>query len=404
MRFYIDPQQRCGQKHAGGDMKRFGMVLLLFCIFLAAAEARASEIDQERSLDEIQQAVEQALFGELGFEEIDEALETLFPEGKMEFGETVKAVAEGKLPLSFETVGKFVKEQLFYEFSQSKKSLVYILMLAVAAAVFANFSGIFPNRQIAEISFYLLYLLLFTVCLNGFRVMTDFTAQRLGLLTSFMKVLGPVYFLAVAVARGSVTSIAFYNLVLFLIFLVELLILNVLLPFVQVYTILELLDHLSSEEYLSKMAELIHTGISWSIRTLLACVIGLNLIQGMLLPVIDSVKRGVVAKTAEAIPGVGDAIGGMAEVVLGTTVLVKNSIGITGAVICVGICAVPFLQVAVISFLYKLVAAVIQPVSDERIVGCVSGIGKGYELLLKIIFTTGLLFLLTIAVVTTSTT
>ena len=64
MRFYIDPQQRCGQKHAGGDMKRFGMVLLLFCIFLAAAEARASEIDQERSLDEIQQAVEQALFGE----------------------------------------------------------------------------------------------------------------------------------------------------------------------------------------------------------------------------------------------------------------------------------------------------------------------------------------------------
>ena len=98
-------------------------------------------------------------------------------------------MAEGKLPLSFETVGKFVKEQLFYEFSQSKKSLVYILMLAVAAAVFANFSGIFPNRQIAEISFYLLYLLLFTVCLNGFRVMTDFTAQRLGLLTSFMKVL-----------------------------------------------------------------------------------------------------------------------------------------------------------------------------------------------------------------------
>ena len=42
------------------------------------------------------------------------------------------------------------------EFGQSKKSLVYILMLAVIAAVFANFSGIFPNRQISEISFYLL--------------------------------------------------------------------------------------------------------------------------------------------------------------------------------------------------------------------------------------------------------
>ena len=179
---------------------------------------------------------------------------------------------------------------------------------------------------------------------------------------------------------------------------------NVLLPFVQVYTILEVLNHLSSEEYLSKMADLIHTGIDWSIKTLLACVVGLNLVQGMLLPVIDSVKRGVVTKTAEAIPGIGDAIGGMTEVVLGTTVLIKNSIGITGAIICVGICAVPFLQVAVVAFLYKLVAAVIQPVSDQRIVGCISGIGKGYQLLLRIIFTTGLLFLLKIVIVTASTT
>ena len=389
------------------DRKKAWWTRILFALlllFLSTAHAEASEIEEEQALKEAKEAVEEALFGEFGFEEVTGALESMFPEGKMDFSKMVKEVEKGDLPMSFEAVGQFVKDQVAYDFGQSKKSLVYILMLAVIAAVFANFSGIFPNRQISEISFYLLYLLLFTVCLNGFRMMTDLTAQRLTILTSFMKVLGPVYFLAVAVANGGVTSAAFYNLVLFLIFLVELLILNVLLPFVQVYTILELLNHLSSEEYLSKMADLIHTGIDWSIKTLLACVVGLNLVQGMLLPVIDSVKRGVVTKTAEAIPGIGDAIGGMTEVVLGTTVLIKNSIGITGAIICVGICAVPFLQVAVVAFLYKLVAAVIQPVSDQRIVGCISGIGKGYQLLLRIIFTTGLLFLLTIVIVTASTT
>lgn len=394
------------QKPAGKRKKSWstGILLILILLFLPAMRVRASEMEEEQALKDAKEAVEEALFGELGFEEVTETLEELFPEGKMDFSEMVKGIAEGKLPLSLETAGQFVKDQIAYEFGQSKKSIVYILILAVAAAVFANFSGVFPNRQISEISFYLLYLLLFTVCLNGFRMMADLTAQRLTLLTSFMKVLGPVYFLAVAVANGSVTSVAFYNLVLFLIFLVELLILNFLLPFVQVYTMLELLNHLSSEEYLSKMAELIHTGIDWGIKTLLACVIGLNLVQGMLLPVIDSVKRGMVTKTAEAIPGIGDAIGGMTEVVLGTTVLVKNSIGITGAIICVGICAVPFLQVAVVAFLYKLVAAVIQPVSDQRIVGCISGIGKGCQLLLRMIFATGLLFLLTIVIVTASTT
>ena len=81
----------------------------------------------------------------------------------------------------------------------------------------------------------------------------------------------------------------------------------------------------------------------------------------MINPAIDTVKRSVVTRSAEAIPGVGDAIGGITEVVLGTAVLVKNGIGMTGAVICIALCVVPMLQIICIIFLYKLMAALIQP-------------------------------------------
>ena len=57
-------------------------------------------------------------------------------------------------------------------------------------------------------------------------------------ITAFMGVFYPVYFLAVAVAKGSVTGVAFYNLVLFLIYAVEIIIGNVLLPMVRVYMII----------------------------------------------------------------------------------------------------------------------------------------------------------------------
>ena len=56
------------------------------------------------------------------------------------------------------------------------------------------------------------------------------------------------------------------------------------------------------------------------------------------------------------------------------------------------------------TFLYKLVAALIQPVSDKRIVGCISAVGEGSRMLLKIVFMTGVLFLLTIAIVAATTT
>ena len=106
----------------------------------------------------------------------------------------------------------------------------------------------------------------------------------------------------------------------------------------------------------------------------------------------------------EALPAIGDAIGGVTEVILGTAVLMKNGIGAAGAIICICICAVPVFQIFVMTVLYKLVAALIQPVSDRRIVGCLSAVGDGSSLLLKMVFMTGILFLLTIAIVTATTT
>ena len=92
-------------------------------------------------------------------------------------------------------------------------------------------------------------------------------------------------------------------------------------------------------------------------KTVLACVVGLNVIQGLISPAVDSVKRSALTRGVEAIPGVGDAIGGVTEVALGTAVLVKNGIGVTGAVICVALCVVPLVQIGCIALLYKLAAA-----------------------------------------------
>ena len=50
------------------------------CFFLSTAHAEASEIEEEQALKEAKEAVEEALFGEFGFEEVTGALESMFPE------------------------------------------------------------------------------------------------------------------------------------------------------------------------------------------------------------------------------------------------------------------------------------------------------------------------------------
>lgn len=180
----------------------------------------------------------------------------------------------------------------------------------VVAAVFTNFSSVFQNKQISEISFYVLYLLLIALCLRSFQASVDWVSDGIGALIDFMKVLGPVYFVAVAIAKGSVTSAAFYNLMLLVIFVAELFVLKFLVPCVHVYIMVKVLNFLSGEDYLSKFAELIEMVITWTLKTMLACMAGLQFIQGLIAPAIDAVKRSVLTKGVEAIPGVGDATAG----------------------------------------------------------------------------------------------
>lgn len=382
-------------------------LLVLLCPALETLAQETGRTAPENTASEGNKSQEGVVFSEIrdnvvsqyDFEEIDGSLKELFPDEQLDFKETLMGILSGNLEFSVRLMGRLLAEQLGYAFKSSRDNLVHMLIIALLAAVFSNFSKVFQSRQISDISFYALYLLLIALAVSTFEAVINWVRGGIEALTAFMGVFCPLYFLAVSVALGSATSVAFYHLVLFLIFLTEVLILNFLLPMLHIYMIVRVLNYLSDEDYLSKFAELIEMAVSWILKTVLACIVGLNVIQGLISPAIDTVKRSVLTRSAEAIPGIGDAIGGMAEVAIGTAVLVKNGIGMAGAVISVALCVVPLAQVACIALLYKLAAAVIQPVSDKRVVGCIETVGEGCRMLLGVIFTTGFLFLLTIAVV-----
>ena len=381
------------------------LISVLLCGLAGAGKGCLTVYAAEDTVDydAVESGAESKLFSEFDFSEIDNSLQKIFPEEKMDFKSLVTSLIEGDGKNAGELIMEFISDQFAYEFRYNRQNLAYMLLIAVIAAIFTNFSNAFQNRQVSEISFYVLYILLITMCLNAFRIAMSGIEGHLETLLDFMRVLCPSYFLAVAIASGSSSSLIFYNIVLFLIYVVEVLILRFLLPVINIYIMVQVLNYLAGEEYLSQFAELLSKMVTWILKTLVTCVIGINVIQGMLAPAIDALKRSALTKTAEAIPGIGNAIGGVTDVVLGTAVLIKNGIGMAGAAVMIAICAIPIVQMALMTLMYKLTAALVQPVSDKRITGCISSVSQGYELLMKVVFSTGLLFLLTIAVVTAST-
>lgn len=382
-------------------LKWFRVLLFIICL---VTPMTALATDTEQQAETVSQSeIQDELFEQFDFSEIDSILGEIFPNKKLNFLDTITGLISGDMEFSFELVKQFVRDQFTYELENSRSGMIHILLIVIIAAVFSNFSGVFKSTQVSEISFFMLYMLLITICLNNFRILIDAVSMNLGRLMEFMKLLGPIYFLAVGMATGSSTSVAFYQLVLLLIFLVELLILNFLLPITQIYLIMRILGELSPEIPISRFAEFLETVVNWALKTLMAGVVGLNVIQGLITPAIDSVKRSLVTKSGEALPIIGDVIGGTTEVVLGTAVLIKNGIGVAGMLVCLVVCLAPVIQMAVTALLYQLVSALIQPISDKRLVNCVASMADGTKLLLKIMIATGVLFMLTIAVVATTT-
>lgn len=360
----------------------------------------ASETEDAQISDKTQNT---ELLESMDFTDIDRMMEDLFPQERMGFADAVRQIMLGNTDVGRDAIKEMLQERILGAWEVNRKSILYLILLAIASAVFIGFSDIFQTRQVSQISFYMIYLLVMGICLASFQAASEWMANGVHTLTGFMKVLYPVYFAAVTVAKGSISSLAFYHLAIILIVVIEELLLHLIVPGIHMYVIIRVMNSLQSEDYLSKFAELLETAIGWGLKALMGGMIGLNVIQGMLGPAIDTVKRSAVTRGMEMVPGVGDLLGGTAEVALGTAVLIKNSIGIVGMFLCLVLCLAPLLQLAVITLGYKLAAALVQPVSDKRIIECISGVGEGCRMLMNCIFVTGILFLVTVAIVTYTT-
>ena len=379
--------------------ERRGIIALVFALVVVVffAGARITEAAEEEP-DEIAEAMKTEILSEFDFSELDSSLREMFPGEKVTFSDIVSSLISGGIDDAWDMTAQFLKDRIAYDFLYNRKTIVYIILAALVAAVFSNFADAFQNRQISDISFYVIYMLLITLCLTAFQTAVSGLEEKMGLLTEFIRALAPAYFMAMAFASGSAAALVFYNLILFLIYIVELIIIHILLPAVNIYVMICVLGSLIEEDFLSELAGLIRKAVTWALHGLLACVAGINIIQGLLAPAVDSVKRSTLTRTAEAVPWVGDLMGGTAEILTGTVILIKNGIGMAGAVVALIICATPLLQMVITALMYKLAAALVQPVSDKRIISCIRGVSEGYELLVRILFTAGALFLITIAV------
>ena len=377
---------------------RFILAVFLICLEFGATFVLAGQKQREQQEEETRQKLMEDM--ELG--QMQDAVNQILKEDSFSIEEILNQILKGESLFQKETMSKWFKNIVKAQLQREQKAMFQVVLLVLLAAVFSNFTAVFGDGKTGETSFYITYMLLLALLIKSFGSMGVELKELLENVILFLKALMPSYFLAVTASSGSATAMIFYEAVLFLIYVIQVVFLKGIVPAIYVLALVELVNYLHSEDFLSKMAELLQTLIEWSLKSCMAVVLGMQLIQNMIGPAMDSLKRDIIGKTAASIPGIGNAINGVTEVALGTAVIIRNGIGVVGIIILVCIGIRPVIRLALLAFLYKLLAAVVQPVSDKRMTGALSTIGNGYVLFLKVLLCMELLIFITIAILSIS--
>ena len=360
-----------------------------------------SEGTEKEKITQTEASTVSDILEELDLSRVQRMLDQMLGEESFSMKDMLDGLIKGEKVLSEDTVQEMVHSFLFSGLEKEKSLLIKILLLILLSAVLANFADVFESGQIGDICFYIVYLLLFILLMASFSSVTRSVQQTITWMAEFMRGLAPAYFLTISIAAGSSTAAVFYEGVLILTWLIQEVILNLLFPGACLYVLISLINNLSKEEMLGKMAELLDTAVSWGLKTLLGMVVGLQVVRGLIAPVMDTLKRSALGKAAGALPGVGNAVNMVTELVLTSAVLVRNCLGVVILFAFVAAGAGPVIHYGILSLLYRFLAAIAQPVSEKRIVDSLATMGEGCALLLRILFTAEILCILDFVILMT---
>lgn len=382
-----------------------GLIVML-CICINIKTVLAAEQDSpDQGASAVTEGLTDDLLGELQTGDLENFLNDQSADAAMDlsFSELIGALLSGEQVFDGQTVWNWFVSHCFDAVHSNREYLAQMLVLLLAFAMLQGITGIFSNAFLSDMSFLAVYFLFLYNALRVFSSMQEVTYRCLDRMGEFTMLIQPVFCMAIVFSSGVNSASLTYEILLLVLYLVQTLLQKILFPLIFLYLITQFANYAWKEEHFSSMARLLESGVVYAQKILVAFVLGLNLIQGMVAPAVDQLRRSATVRTIGVIPGLGGAMNSVSEILLGTGILIKNSVGATAVILLVLLCAKPLLEIGILTLVYRILAAVSEPVTDKRISGVLDALAKTGLLYAKLVVTAILMLFLSVTVVCMAT-
>lgn len=279
------------------------------------------------------------------------------------------------------------------------KLMGMLIIISIICALLTNLQKAFSNESLSSIAYFACYSIIIILMTKSFYVGVTLARDTINKMTDFMTALLPILIVLLTTVGGIVEAAALDPLLIGAINLFARFYSNFIIPLILMTFALQFVNNLSEDYKIDKLTKVMNQIALWCQGIVMTIFIGLVTVRGFTTKTIDQ----VTAKTAKYavdnfIPIVGKCLSDAIATVAGYSLLLKNAVSSLGLVILLCIVIFPILKLFVMSFAYKITAAIIEPISDKKLVNTISAAGESLTLIMSCLISVSVMFFIMISI------
>ena len=305
---------------------------------------------------------------------------------------------DGKFSMTKVTEGLFA--YAFREVISSLNLMGIIIIIAIVCALLNNLQSAFSNETISNIAFFACYSLLIIIMAKSFYVGVDLAKVTISKMMDFMVALIAVLMMLLASLGGFTEATILDPIIIGTITISAKIFAEIVIPIICMSFVLQFVNSISEEFKINRLTKLLNQIALWIQGIVMTLFIGIITIRGISSQTIDQ----VTVKTAKFavdnfVPIVGKSLSDAVSTVAGYSLLLKNAISSIGLVIIIIVMLLPVIKLLIMALIYKLTAALIEPISDSRLVECISAAGDSLILIMSCVISISVMFFIIISII-----
>lgn len=379
-----------------GKIKPFKIsILMISIIFLLSGMTFAQE-----EIDIIDEQI-----SKLDFSQVEELLnsmnrdvEEFIPEFTID--NLINLIKNKDINYSFKSFFAGVFNYFFKEIIANSQLLAKLIILAVLLAILQNLQSAFEKDNISKLAYSVCYLILIGIIINSFMIALSLGKQTINDMVNFLHAILPLL-LSLLVALGGFASAAVFHPIIFMtVSGVGTLIRDILLPLIFLSSILIVVNNITDTFKVSRMSGLLREISIGLLGFFLSIFLGVIIIQGAGAAVADGVSvRTAKFATKNFFPIVGGIFADALDMVIGCSLLIKNSIGTFGVIVVFLICIFPMIKIISIMVIYKIASALVEPLGETKIVKCLNDVGNSLTMIFICVSAVAMMLFIAITII-----